>query len=221
MVKIKNEGERVGVGASIFRYYSQDEENLIKKIEELDLKIDEAIENETGIFSSDIKVLDSKIEKNLDEIYKQNDMAKISEKKKEIEDAISKKASITGEQSPSGSYVKKLIDERAGYEYKLNSGTENVKTSIAGIVSYKIDGLENVLTPNDFSTINIKVLNDLNLKTGQTIEESDESGKIINNFKFYIVVILDSKEAKEAEVRKKCKNKIIYKRGIILQNSKH
>jgi len=205
MVKIKTEGERVQIGASIFRYYSKDEETLVKKIEELDLKIDEAMENENTIFPSDIKVLDSKIEKNIDEIYKQNDMTKISEIKKDIDEAISKKATIAGEQSPAGSYVKKLIDERAEYEYKLNSGTEDVKTDRAGIVSYKIDGLETVLNPTDFSNLSSQVLNDLNLKIGQTIQESEESGKIINNFKFYIATVLNSNEAKETEVRKKCK----------------
>lgn len=206
MVKIKNEGERVQVGASIFRYYSRDEENLVKKIEELDLKIDEAIENETNVFPSDIKVLDSKIERSIDEIYMENDLSRITEIKKEIEDAVSKKASIAGEQSPAGSYVKKLIDERAEYEYKLNSGTEDVKTDTAGIVSYKVDGLESVLTTSDFSTLNSKVLEDLNLRTGQTIVESEESGKIINNFKFYIATVLDSEEAKEATVRRCCQN---------------
>ena len=203
MVKIKGEGERVGVGASIFRYYSKDEENLIKKIEELDERIDEAIGNESGILSSDIKVIDTKIEKNLEEIHLENDMLKISELKKNIEDAVSKKATITGERSPAGSYVKKLIDERASYEYTLNSGTEDVKTELAGIVSYKVDGLESVLTPNDFNSITSQTLNDLNLRTGQAIQESEESGKIINNFRFFIAVILNSEEAKAAEVGKR------------------
>ena len=205
MVKIKAEGERVEVGASIFRYYSKDEENLVKKIEELDEKIDEAMENDTNIFPSDIKVLNSKIEKNLEDIYAENDLLKISEIKKNIGEAVSKKATITGEQSPAGSYVKKLIDERAEYEYKLNSGTEDVKTDLAGIVSYKVDGLETVLSPNDFTNLSIKELNELNLRTGQTIQENEESGKIINNFKFYIAVVLNSKEAKETEVGKSVK----------------
>ena len=214
MVKIKGEGERVEVGASIFRYYSKDEENLIKKIEELDEKIDEAMEGEKGILSSDIKVLDTKIEKNLEEIYMQNDMLKISEIKKSIEDAVSKKATITGERSPAGSYVKKLIDERASYEYKLNSGTEDVKTDLAGIVSYKVDGLEKVLSPNDFTNLTPETLNGLNLRTGQTIQESEESGKIINNFRLFIAVISDSKEAKEAKVGKKVKIKLSTKEEL-------
>lgn len=200
MVRIIPEGERVQTGASIFRYYSKNEENLIKKIEELDIKIDEAMQNEKGIFTSDIKVLNSKIEEKLDEIYKENDLSKIEEIKKEMEEAVSKKANIAGEQSASGSYVKKLINERAEYEHELNSGTEDVKANASGLVSYKVDGLEDVLTTTDFSTLNSKVLNDLNLKTGQTIQTSDECGKVINNFKFYIATILNSEKAKEAEI---------------------
>lgn len=206
MVRIKAEGEKVQVGASIFRYYSKDEENLVKKIEELDLKIDDAMETEMTVFPSDIKVLNNKIEKNIEKLYSENDLAKITEIKKEIDEAVSKKATIAGEQSPAGSYVKKLIDERAEYEYKLNSGTEDVKTELAGIVSYKVDGFENLLSPSNFGNLYKEKLLELNIKTGQTIQESEESGKIIDNFKFYIAVILDSAEAKATEVRKKCQS---------------
>ncbi len=200
MVKIITEGERVQAGESIFRYYSKNEENLIRKIEELDIKINEAMQNETVLFPSDVKVLDNKIENKLDEMYEQNDLTKIIESKKEIEEAVEKKANITGEQSPSGSYVKKLINERAEYEHQLNSGTEDVKAQNAGLVSYKVDGLEKVLTPSDFSSLNRKLLEDLNLKTGQTIQTSEECGKVIDNFKFYIATILNSEKAKEAKV---------------------
>ena len=214
MVKIKGEGEKVEVGAAIFRYYSKDEENLVKKIEELDEKIDEAMENEKGILSSDIKILDTKIEKSLDEIYMENDKLKIDEIRKNIEDAVSKKATITGERSPAGSYVKKLIDERAEYEYQLNSGSEDVKTDLAGVVSYKVDGLESVLSTNDFSNLNPKTLNDLNLRTGQAIQESEESGKIINNFRLFIAVISDSKEGKETQVGKSVKIRLSTKEEL-------
>lgn len=208
MVRIIAEGERVQAGAPIFRYYSNNEENLINKIEELDVKINEAMSQENNIYPSDIKVLDNKIEEELTKIYKENDLAKIEEIKKEIEKAVSKKATITGEQSPAGSYVKKLINERASYEHELNSGTEDVKAKNAGLVSYKVDGLEEVLTPTDFSNLSSKVLNDLNLKTGQTIQTSEECGKVINNFKFYIATILESKKAKEVQVGDTAKIKL-------------
>lgn len=60
MIQIKTEGERVAKGDSIFRYYTNNEETLIKKIQELDIKIQEAMETETNLFSSDMKLLETR-----------------------------------------------------------------------------------------------------------------------------------------------------------------
>lgn len=200
MAKIKSEGEKVSVGGAVFRYYTKNEENLVQKIEELDQKIDEAMQNEKTYLPSDILLLESKIETQMDEIYEENDLSKIKQVKQEMEDAVTKKATIAGELSPANSYVKKLIDERASYEEQLNSGSETISTQEAGIVSYKVDGLEEVLTPENFSSVNAEFLESLNLRTGQVISSSEECGKIINNFKFYLAVILRSEEAKAAKV---------------------
>ena len=41
--QIKAEGEKVAKNEAIFRYYKKNEEDLVKKISELDAKIDEAM----------------------------------------------------------------------------------------------------------------------------------------------------------------------------------
>lgn len=200
MMKIKTEGERVAKGDSIFRYYSNNEETLVKKIQELDIKIQEAMENETNLFSSDMKLLEKQIEEKLFEIASLNDIQKISEYKEEINLKITKKAKVAGELSPQGSYIRKLIEERSSYENNLNSGAEYITAPESGIVSYRVDGLENVLTPDSFSTLNKKFLNELKLKTGEIVAKSTEKGKIIDNFEGYIVTVLESKKAKEANI---------------------
>lgn len=200
MAKIKAEGERVSMGGAVFRYYTKNEDELIRKIAELDQKIDEAMQSEKTYLTTDILLIESKIESKMDEIYKQNDINKIRQAKQEIEEAVTKKASIAGDLSPANSYVKKLIDERASYENKLNSGTETITSSQAGIVSYKVDGLEKVLTPEKFSNITPKFLKELDIRTGQVISSSEECGKVINNFEIYLAAILNSEKAKEAKV---------------------
>lgn len=205
IVPIKTEGERVSKGDSIFRYYSNDEENLKEKIQDLDKKIQEAMSKENNLFSSDIKLLDTQIESKLNDIYKLNDLQKIKEYKTDINTYITKKAKITGELSPSGSYIKKLIDERSNYEKQLNNNSEYVIAPTSGLVSYRVDGLENVLTTEDFSKINKSFLEKLNVKTSQVIASSDEKGKVIDNFECYIATVIDSDKAKEAEVGKKIK----------------
>ncbi len=203
MSRIKSEGERVSKGEAIFRYYTAGEENLINKIKELDLKIQEAWDKNNNVPSPDIKLLENQIQEKLNSIYEINNLQKVSELKKEINDYITKKAKIAGDLSPAGSYLKSLIEERNGYENQLNSGSEYVKASQAGIVSYRVDGLEEILSPADFGKITKKTLEGLNLRTGQVISTSEESGKIIDNFNCYIACILTSEKALDSVVGEK------------------
>lgn len=205
MIYIKSELDKVAKGESVFRYYSNNEEELIKKINDLDVKIQEAMSKENNIFSSDIKLLDNQIEQRLMDIYEQNDIQKIKEYKKDINTYITKKAKIAGDLSPSGSYIKKLIDERSKYENELNNGSEYIKAPKSGVLSYRVDGLEDVLTTNDFSKLNKSFLDGLKLKTSQIIATSDEKGKIVDNFKCYLTCIIKSEKARETKVGDKVK----------------
>ena len=200
MEKIKAEGERAAKDENIFRYYSANEESLKQKIADLDTKIQEAMSNDNTIDNIDTKSLETQIDEKLDEIYNIKYISILSEYKKEIEDLVTKKAKIAGDLSPQGSYLNQLIEERKNYESELNSGAEYVKAPMSGIVSYKVDGLEDVLTPENFSALSKEYLESLNLQTGKIVATSEESGKIINNFYCYIATISSSNEAKQATV---------------------
>ena len=197
MVKIKNEGEKVAKGDSVFRYYSSGEEELKNKIAELDVEIQSLMQNEKSSFPSDVKLLESQIEKELDSIYGVNNAQKIQEYKKNINSYITKKAKIS---SPSNSRLKELLSQREEYENRLTSDSENVNAPESGIVSYRVDGLESVLTTEDFTKFNKNFLQDLKLKTGQTVASSEEVGKIINNYQCYIVFNSNTNEAKNSKV---------------------
>ena len=197
MVKIKNEGEKVAKGDSVFRYYSSGEEELKNKIAELDVEIQSLMQNEKSSFPSDVKLLESQIEKELDSIYGVNNAQKIQEYKKNINSYITKKAKIS---SPSNSRLKELLSQREEYENRLTSDSENVNAPESGIVSYRVDGLESVLTTEDFAKFNKSFLQDLKLKTGQTVASSEEVGKIINNYQCYIVFNSNTNEAKNSKV---------------------
>ena len=149
MVKIKSEGERVAKGDSIFRYYSSGEEDIKDKIKKLDVEIQQIMQNQDGVFNSDIKLLESQIEKELDNVYGANSIQKIQDAKKNISSYISRKAKISGEYSPSGSYLKQLLAQKSEYEQKLNENSEYIDATISGVVSYRVDekytnGLEHV-----------------------------------------------------------------------------
>ncbi len=206
MEQISYEGSRVAKGESIFRYYSSGENNLKEKIKSLDIKIQEAIENNNDELTlADTKLLDKQISDKLSNINQLNNIQTIQETKKDIDNYVKKKAQIAGELSPSGSYLKKLIDERSTYENELNSGSEYITSPVSGIVSYRVDGLENILTAQDFSKYNKEFLSNLNLKTGQIISTSNETGKIVDNFICYIACTSRTVEANSAEIGDKVK----------------
>lgn len=200
--QIKTEGQRVAKGDPIFRYYTNNEENLTQKIAELDLQIQDALEQSSNIYSSDIASIDRQIEDRLTKISKVNKVTDIIEYKKEINTALTKKAKLTGELSPSGSYIKELISQRSKYEEQLNSGSEYIEATVSGVVSYKVDGLEETLTPNSFENITEEYLDKLKFKTGEMISSSNESGKIVNNYNCYLATVLESKEAKNVQLDK-------------------
>ena len=202
IAQIKSEGEKVAKGESIFRYYTSGEEGLVEKIQELDIKIQEAWESENNnLFTGDIKILEQQIETKLNQMFHITDMQKMTEYKKDLNTYLTKKAKIAGEQSPAGSYLKKLIEERSKYENQLNSGAEYITATKSGVISYRVDGLEEVLTTENFATLSKTMLEDLKLKTGQIISSSDESGKIIDNFSCYIVCMLKETNLEEKEAK--------------------
>ena len=83
MVEIKSEGSKVASGDPIFRYYSSGEEDLKKKIAELDVKIQEAIEkNSESLPSSDTRSLDTQIETALEQATNTNNIGQIREYKR-------------------------------------------------------------------------------------------------------------------------------------------
>lgn len=205
IMQIKSEGEKAAKNENIFRYYSSNEESLKKKIEELDQKVQDVIKSDEGLFSSDMKLLENQIDEKVADISQITDATRLAEYKKEINDLVTRKAQIAGDLSPKGSYLNKLIEERKNYESQLNSGAEYVKAPMSGIVSYKVDGLEEVLTSENFSSLNKEYLENLDLKTGKIVATSGESGKVIDNFFCYIATIASSQEAKSAEVGQKVK----------------
>ena len=196
------EGEKAAKNQTIYRYYGQEENALQEKINEVNEKIQKALEKENIFSSSDIKNLDDQIDSKIQDLKTINDVKNLSEYKKQFSEIMLKKATIAGENSKSGTYIKKLIEKREKYENQLVEGSEYIVAPKSGIVSYRVDGLENVLKIDGIEELTDEKLNKLDLKTGQIVTSSNEEAKVINNFDTYIATVLDSLPAKQAETGK-------------------
>lgn len=147
-----------------------------------------------------MKNLDKQIDEKTQVLSSLVDIHTILEYKKQIQDIINKKSKIAGSLGQSGSYINELTAQKEEYEKKLTENSEYITAPKAGVVSYRVDGLESVLTTADFSSLTEETIEKLDLKTGKIISSSSESGKIIDNFDCYLATVLESEAAKKAEI---------------------
>lgn len=201
---VKSEMEdatRVSKGSAIMTFVSKSEQQIIDKIAKLDEKIDQAIESKQTIFTNDVKMLEAEIETNIYTNIKENhDLNSIKEYKKYLNEKIEKKAKIVGELSPAGSELKTLMNERTAYEKELNDSEKLLLAPKAGLVSYRVDNLENVLTSKSISEITTKDLSNIKVALNQVIPVNLNHVKIIDNFECYIAVPMKSEEAYSAKL---------------------
>lgn len=197
--QITSEGQKVAKSDSIFRYYSDSEKETTQKINELNYKIQNILEQEKNPSSADIKAIENQIEDQIEGVRELNNYQEITEYKSNIDSLMSKKINFIGD-STENSEIKKLIKERKTYEGKLKNGSEYIVAPISGIVSYRVDGLEEYFSEDNFSQMTEEYLESKDLKTGQIIATSNECGKVIDNFKCYIAVTMNSERAMEAKV---------------------
>ena len=99
IVPIKSEGEKVAKGESIYRYCIENEDEINKKIEDIDIEIQKNLNNDDTYFSTDIKLMNNQIDKKLSGICESNNLNKISQGKTEINTYLTKKMKVKAENS--------------------------------------------------------------------------------------------------------------------------
>ena len=201
MVQVVSDGKRASKGETVFRYLSANEEGISAELATLDMQINNEIEkNNINLLLSDITSIEKQIEATIDDMYDQNDLFAISENKNKLESYMVKKAEITGNESPSDSTLRTLTTQRNVLEQRLINESEIVNSPVAGVASYRVDGLESILSPSNFNNLSKKMLDELELKVGTIIPQNTEKGKIVNNFESYIATSIDSEIAFGAKI---------------------
>ena len=200
MVQIVSDNQKAAKGEAVFRYYSNGEEEIMNQIEKLDEEINIALEtNKSNLFSSDIISLEEQIENIVDDMYNLNDLQQIDENKKKIDEYIYKKTQITGNLSED-EYIKNLTKQRDGLNAELEKDSEIVYAKKSGTVSYRVDGLEQILKTDSFDYLTTELLDSFELKIGAVVPLNNEEGKIVNNFKSYIATPINTEKSMEAKV---------------------
>lgn len=205
IIQIADEGEKVYKNEAVFQYYSDEAKELSNQITELDLLIQEKLKTENITSNADIKLIETQIEEKIEDLRNLNNTQEITEYNNTIKKLLEKKISTLGEINGATDELKSLVKKRNDLNDQIANSTKYLTAPISGIVSYKIDGLEEELTTQDFNKFSSEYLENLNLKAGQIIATSSEAGKVIDNFSYYIATSMDSEEAINSKVGDKVK----------------
>ena len=200
MEKVKTEGKKVSKKDVVFRYYVNGEDELKKRIEEIDNEILEVQDTEHIDYSGDIENIKNQIKELLNQMSDTNNIEELQKYKKEISECNSKIVKIIGENTKKGSYLRDLINKKEKYEKKLEEKSEIMRATESGIISYRVDGYEETLKPKRIKKLTKEFLEKLDLNTGEIVEASNEEGKIITSFDCYLATILNSDAARNAKV---------------------
>lgn len=193
IIPLVEQGERIRKTESVALYKDNNYQEYISKINDLDKQIETLIKDLPQNYSNDISYIESQIELLGKQARKTTSYIKIQEYKTKIDELTSQKITILGELSPSGSKVRELIDTRKNIEENYKSSANNIKSSMAGCVTYKIDGLEGITDTSKVLNYTKNEIDDIFSKY-RSNTSSDFGIKIVDNFNAYMIVKAQNNE---------------------------
>lgn len=200
-----NEGAKVPAGAKVATIYKGEVDDLIRQIEEMEKKIIDAkrekLENDL-VFINDMKKINDEIAKNVKRLAamgNSGNISKVPEIKKNMDELIRKKATITGSLSTSDVYIQSLVSQKAELEKALEAKKEDIVSQTSGVVTYTTDGVEEFFNKDAIYKATSADLEKLNIKTsifksGEHVEGMKIYGKIINNVEGYLLACVDNRK---------------------------
>lgn len=205
------EGEKVENGYKISEIYtsSVNEEDR-EKLNDLHERIDEIESTKGSMFEVDVEKLDNEISLIVDELRNarvQEDFEKIRQLEDNLKNKIDKKRRVSGDKSFSGANLSKLQSEKELLETKIKNSILEIDSPASGIVSYYVDGYEELLTSSNLANIKYEFIKTMEpslekLKYDKVIYNQPVF-KITDNTLWYIVIVTDTDDADTFKTGKK------------------
>ncbi len=215
-----NEGDKVSLGKKVLEIIkgNKADEDIAIKLKQLDDRINEIKQSDinNNFFSQDKEKIESKINEKVSElkvIASSGDYEKLEAVRDELSASLYKKSLIYGNGSFFGKNLEQLQNEKATLEGIYNNSIDVIYAKSPGIISYSLDGYEQILTPaniKNFKLSNVKeIMNSLNDKKDSKDKEAAAGMKIVDNFEWYTCSLIDEEPAKVLKPGKKIKLRFV------------
>ncbi|WHH59552.1 HlyD family efflux transporter periplasmic adaptor subunit [Petroclostridium sp. X23] len=200
---IAREGERVAKGAKVATVYKgQVDEKIQEELKKVNERIAEVSSNQgkSSIFSKDIEKLEIQMNAKVNDIINisaSGKADKLSQIKADMNKILDKMLVISGEKGASGNNLEALKKERDKYEEQIQSNKIDLSAEASGVISYNIDGMEQILNPekiNEYMPSHFANLDNIPLSNNSEVKPGQPVAKIINNFEWYVGFLIEVKK---------------------------
>lgn len=202
------EGEKVEKGYKVVEIYKDAVDEVTrKKLEVINQRIESLNDSKDYLFQSDVEKLDREINNIIDHLkqYKeQGDLLKVKQLKKDLENKLDKKRIIIGDKSFVGKNLETLKIEQEQLVNQINSSITEIASPVSGIISYKIDGYENILNPKNMVTIELEKLKNMekqatDLRATKVINHQPLF-KVVDNNVWYMIAWIEEDTLEDYKV---------------------
>ncbi len=187
ITSIVEQGKRASKNEAIATYQSSSYDDYLNQIEDIDKQIQTLVKDLPATYSADLTNIESKILEYAVEIQKATSYSKMQEYKSKMDELTYRKITILSNSSPDSSAIRDLINKREELVALSKSSPNTISTPVSGMVTYKIDGLEDSFKYKSVQDYNVSNFDELIKKYDESL--SSEFGiKIINNFGAYLLI---------------------------------
>ncbi len=186
IIAIVDQGKRAARNEAIATYQNDSYDDYQNQIADIDKQIQTLVKDLPITYSADISNIDNNILKYSKEVQRTTSYLKIQEYKTKLDELAYKKITILSNSSPDSSAIRDLVSKRENLVELSKKSNNIIFTSTSGVVTYKIDGIENKFS---YSNIENFTENDFEKLISTYDTNNSEFGiKIIDNFGAYLLV---------------------------------
>ena len=187
ITSIVEQGKRARENEVIATYQNSSYEEYQREIEQIDKQIQTLVKDLPETYSADIVNIDNKILDYSNEIQVTTSYLKMQEYKVKLDELAYRKINVLANASPDSSAIRDLVNQRENLENLSKTSENTILTPISGVVTYKIDSLENTYSFNDIENYTASDFDKL-IASYDSNNSSEFGIKVVDNFKTYLLV---------------------------------
>lgn len=204
------EGEKAAAYSTIAKVMGDESNELLREIEDINAKIIKARMEQaekTEFFSADLARLDDEIGKKVTELIaacNSRSFEEMGRKRSEIRSIVEKKAEIAAGDTKD-EYINTLQKQKRTIQGMIQQNTVEVRTNTSGIVSYCIDGYEDILTPDRVRDLTADELDGIRERCAslaadtRNVKKDVPFAKVIKGIDMYMAADIPAVKAKKLE----------------------